>query len=81
MRNELAMFGCTVLTLETIKDLDLCSEVAATKGRAKILAERAMSILSDAQELISLSQQSGTVDRLAGASQAINRAKWFLTQD
>ena len=63
MKNEIAMFGCTVADLK-----DNLDDIVQLSGGVMI----AMSIMSDCQEMLELGMDSDKI------RQALNRAKWVL---
>jgi len=63
MKNEIAMFGCTVADLK-----DNLDDIVQLSGGVMI----AMSIMSDCQEMLELGADSDKI------RQALNRAKWVL---
>jgi hypothetical protein len=63
MKNEIAMFGCTVADLK-----DNLDDIVQLSGGVMI----AMSIMSDCQEMLELGVDSDKI------RQALNRAKWVL---
>lgn len=63
MKNEIAMFGCTVADLK-----DNLDDIVQLSGGVMI----AMSIMSDCQEMLERDVDSDKI------RQALNRAKWVL---
>jgi hypothetical protein len=71
-KSEVRMFGCTVAQMREAVEQSLTFRFSGA-------GMMAMSILSDAQEMIST--EYGEVDsmRAEDARQAINRAKWIIS--